>query len=143
MKPWRTALEVYSILLLCHAVLFATPLPPATRTISDTSTTTATYTTTTRTTLREMVNATTAEENPQPIMSTSSDSAITTSWALAEIPCLVCDRKLGNHTDKERKTCHGHALAAVTVQEKGEGHKPDENDNSHNTPSGRSLRGGG
>jgi hypothetical protein len=47
----------------------------------------------------------------------------TVEQLLAETPCLVCDRKLGNHTDKERETCHDYALAPVTLLEQTEGHK--------------------
>jgi hypothetical protein len=52
----------------------------------------------------------------------------TVEQLLAEIPCLVCDRKLGTHTDKERETCHDYAIAAVTLLQQAEGHKAHRSD---------------
>lgn len=42
---------------------------------------------------------------------------------LAAIPCPICDRKFGSHTDKERETCHDYAVAPVTLLQQTEGHK--------------------
>jgi hypothetical protein len=53
---------------------------------------------------------------------------------LAAIPCPICDRKFGSHTDKERETCHDYAVAPVTLLKKVEGHNFDENNNPHTTP---------
>lgn len=52
----------------------------------------------------------------------------TVEQLLAEIPCLVCDRKLGNHTDKERETCHDYIIAPVTLLQQAEGHKAHRSD---------------
>ena len=42
---------------------------------------------------------------------------------LNEFPCLVCDRKLQNHTPLERQTCHD-ALTSVTLLRQTGEHNP-------------------